>query len=196
TTEKITKEQEQIAHVISSLQEVSQKISALKKSKTNTVESHATKIDSLKSDYIECLNEQAALRNEEKTIQTQIEQIQDRNNEQYTTAEDHLIQRKKNEIEVHRIKTGLQEKRHRIEELKTSIANVEEQHTTLERTYASMQRKLYEGNERIATLSSRKEMLEDMKDNFQGFFYGVKAILQAHKKREIDPIDGVVLDLM
>jgi len=45
-----------------------------------------------------------------------------------------------------------------------------------------MQRRLYEGNEQIATFISRKEMLEEMKESYQGFFYGVKEILKAKNK--------------
>src|SRR5690625_3096694 len=39
-------------------------------------------------------------------------------------------------------------------------------------------------------------MLEEMKENFQGFFYGVKEILQASKENRLQHIFGVVLDLI
>src|SRR5699024_1387666 len=60
----------------------------------------------------------------------------------------------------------------------------------------TMQQKLYEGNEQIARINSRKEMLEEMKDSFQGFFYGVKEILQASKSNQLEEIYGAVIDVM
>ncbi|MFS8631132.1 MAG: hypothetical protein LOD92_08275, partial [Bacillales bacterium] len=50
--------------------------------------------------------------------------------------------------------------------------------------------------EHVAKLSSRKEMLLEMKKNYQGFAYGVKEILQAGKKGVLKNIVGAVIDLI
>src|SRR5699024_8372077 len=62
--------------------------------------------------------------------------------------------------------------------------------------YQDMQKKLYEGNEQIAKVTSRKEMLLEMRDAFQGYFNGVKAILKAEQKGELRDVEGAVVDLL
>src|SRR5699024_1614674 len=62
--------------------------------------------------------------------------------------------------------------------------------------YESMQKQLYEGNEQIAKIASRKEMLEEMKESFQGFFYGVKEILRASRDQQLHRVHGAVIDLI
>src|SRR5699024_10959279 len=56
--------------------------------------------------------------------------------------------------------------------------------------------KLYEGNEQIAKLTSRKDMLTEMRDAFQGYFYGVKEILRANQQGKLQDIEGTVVDLL
>src|SRR5699024_10503545 len=62
--------------------------------------------------------------------------------------------------------------------------------------YEQMQQKLFEGNEQIAKLTSRKEMLKEMRDAFQGYFYGVKEILRAQKQGKLQDIEGTVVDVL
>src|SRR5690625_5666817 len=59
-----------------------------------------------------------------------------------------------------------------------------------------MQEKLAVGNEKIARLTSRKEMLEEMKDSYQGFYFGAKEILKAKDRGAIQNVLGAVIDLI
>src|SRR5690606_42097228 len=43
---------------------------------------------------------------------------------------------------------------------------------------------------------SRKEMLEEMKEDFQGFFQGVKSVLQAREQKMLTHIHGAVIELI
>src|SRR5699024_11450932 len=51
-----------------------------------------------------------------------------------------------------------------------------------------MQEKLAVGNEKIARLTSRKEMLEEMKDSYQGCYCGAKEILKAKDSGAIQTV--------
>src|SRR5690606_3441953 len=84
----------------------------------------------------------------------------------------------------------------KLETNEKSLIQAEEKLTKQRNEYEVMQQKLYEGNEQIATITSRKEMLEEMKDSFQGYFYGVKEILQASKENRLSGIHGAVVDLI
>src|SRR5690625_2541309 len=56
--------------------------------------------------------------------------------------------------------------------------------------------KLSLGQQKIAKFRSRKEILQEMKDEFQGFYHGVKAILQARENEELKQIHGAVIELI
>src|SRR5699024_4904809 len=62
--------------------------------------------------------------------------------------------------------------------------------------YEEMRDKLQEANETIARLTARKETLEEMRDSYQGYFFGVKEVLKAAEHKELSNIHGVVLDLI
>lgn len=153
-------------------------------------------IESLKSDYIEYLNTQAVLQNESKSIERELTQLLnqgERESSSYLAFVD-----KQQRLEQHKIKQK--------KELDASVAALEEKEAALKyvneklrverQAYEIMQGKLHEGNEQIASLVSRKDMLVEMKESFQGFFYGVKEILRAKQKGILQGIDGTVLDLI
>src|SRR5690625_4762981 len=59
-----------------------------------------------------------------------------------------------------------------------------------------MRTKLDQGNRQIDRLESRKEMLEEMKEDFQGFYAGVKAVLKARDDGKINDVHGAVIELI
>lgn len=153
-------------------------------------------IEDLKSDYIEYLNQQAVIQNEQQSVVRQLQQLevkiaQHRQQHQSSLAEEKLFLQEKNgnEATLQKGEQNIQANEQIISETKARLFSARSE-------YESMQRKLYEGNEQIARLVSRKEMLTEMKDSFQGFFYGVKEILKASKVSRLQQIHGVVLDLM
>lgn len=152
--------------------------------------------ENLKSDYIEYLNDHAVLQNEEQTIQKQLNQLHVMKEEQKDRNKSFL--EKKAQLE--------QEKKALEEQISVYTNNIYTNETTFEQTkenllkernrYDDMQEKLYKGNEQIATLTSRKETLEEMKKSFQGYFYGVKEILKANQKGILKNIYGTVVDII
>lgn len=153
-------------------------------------------IEDLKSDYIEYLNEQAVLQNDKKTIERQLEQVENKANSESLDYQ-HVIEKKEQLNSLHReVESMITDLVNKLETNEKSLIQAEEKLTKQRNEYEVMQQKLYEGNEQIATITSRKEMLEEMKDSFQGYFYGVKEILQASKENRLSGIHGAVVDLI
>src|SRR5699024_2313304 len=50
--------------------------------------------------------------------------------------------------------------------------------------------------EQLTKLTSRKETLEEMKESFQGYFYGVRELLKQNKRQKRFTIYGTVFDLI
>lgn len=153
-------------------------------------------IEDLKSDYIEYLNQQAVLGNEHQSIKRQLEQLQEtfaneqQHNKTFVDEKESLGQQKiKLTEKVSLETTAVLAQENKSEVLKARLI--------LEReNLEQMQGKLYQGNEKIAKITSRIEMLEEMKESYQGYFYGVKEVLKASKRGVIANIDGSVLDLI
>lgn len=153
-------------------------------------------IEELKSVYIEYLNEQAAVRNEMQSIERQFSQINGKNKMQAGKFQNTLQLREtllsekdiadKNLSEQHEVYS---KKEQLIRQLKTAL---EEERKLFE----ELQAKLYQGYQYIEKMKSKKEMLEEMKEDFQGFFHGVKAVLKARKDSKLEQIEGAIIELI
>lgn len=153
-------------------------------------------IEKLKADYIEVLSEQAAQKNENQSLATQLEQLalksstlkskkQDLATKLADTSEKFTM--KENEISEDKVKRD-----NFISKLATLKAQFEEQ----EKQDELNREKLSSGQQIIAKLKSRKDLLEEMKDEYQGFFHGVKSILKARENQVLKGIHGAVIELI
>lgn len=161
-----------------------------------TPESLDDSIEDLKSDYIEQLNEQAITKNELKRLKEQTAQLEVQEQEQQESY--HLSVR--NETTLADEKQAWADKKDALkDELTQQEATSKQTQAQLEsdrNSLQTMQEKLSAGNEQIARLTSRKEMLEEMKDSYQGFYFGAKEILKAKDAGKMTGILGAVIDLI
>lgn len=169
---------------------------SLKKQLENTAESSEEKIEELKSDYIELLNEQAAKRNRKQSIEQQLTQMDYRQKNQLSKFESQLSEREA-------LTSALDDNQSQLEaKLVIRTTKEEELHAekqqleNIKDDYQGLQSKLNQGYQYIEKLKSKKEMLEDMKEEFQGFFQGVKAILKARDDRQLSGVHGAVIELL
>ena len=196
TKETLQNEQNELDIVKETIRSLKNSIKQLETKLFHGLDLVQDEIEDLKSDYIEYLNEQAVLQNEKQTILKQQEQISQTLERERVTFEKDIAKESELEEKVHQIESSLQ---HQKEILAEKESALQERRSSLQQKreeYDDMQRRLYEGNEQIAKYVSRKEMLEEMKESFQGFFYGVKEILKAHKSNHVENIEGVVIDLI
>ncbi|WP_071459415.1 chromosome segregation protein SMC [Bacillus massilinigeriensis] len=154
-----------------------------------------SKIDSLKSEYIDLLNRQASARNELALIDRQLGQddaksarLKEENAKFLESRED--IGNKKEALTAKLHKTSkelaVQASRYRDgqEKLQKLKLRCEEQENTLYKAYQFLQQ-----------TKSRKEALEDMQEDYSGFFQGVKEVLKARGKK-LDGIEGAIAELV
>ncbi|MDP4083006.1 MAG: chromosome segregation protein SMC [Bacillota bacterium] len=153
------------------------------------------KIESLKSEYIELLNLQAAAKNEQKNIDQQLEQQGRKNlrldeeNVKFISARNE-VEEKKNKIlsEWKEIQKSLdheivsyRENQHKLESLKNN--------------YQKQEKTLYQAYQFLQQAKSRKEMLEELEEDFSGFFQGVKEVLK-ERGNKLQGIEGAVAELI
>jgi len=153
------------------------------------------KIEALKSEYIEILNQQASAKNEIKYLDQQLEQQERKNSRldlenEKSLEERQIAQTKRNEIQAS------------LEEIQEKIANqfiaFREQQRKIESVksnYQKQEKTLYQAYQLLQQAKSRKEMLEEMEEDYAGFFQGVKEVLKA-RHNKLHGIEGAVAELV
>ncbi|WP_186577499.1 chromosome segregation protein SMC [Aquibacillus kalidii] len=153
-------------------------------------------IEEMKSEYIELLNEQAAKRNERQSIEKQVNQIGTKKSSQDGKFQGLIDERNTIEQEISELKVGLNERQGETRKSETELMDLKKSIDQNKHKYQELQTKLYQGYQYIEKLKSKKEMLEEMKEDFQGFFQGVKEILKAREENQIKDIHGAVIELV
>ncbi|MEH7177208.1 chromosome segregation protein SMC [Neobacillus vireti] len=153
------------------------------------------KIESLKSEYIERLNDQAGAKNELKYIDQQLEQQETKSSrldaENVKFIEERQIAQKK----MLHVKAALEEVQRTLSD---QVASFREKQRKLENTknnYQKQEKTLYQAYQILQQAKSRKEMLEEMEEDYSGFFQGVKEVLKARGKK-LQGIEGAVAELV
>ncbi|WLD95123.1 chromosome segregation protein SMC [Alkalihalobacillus sp. AL-G] len=152
-------------------------------------------LEQLKSEYFDCLNEQASIKNELRYLTEQLNQqsnksIQlDARNEQYIIQRQTIFDRKTSlEAKLSYVREELENQVNSFMQLKKEIENDEVK-------FADRESKLYKAYQFIQQFRSKKEMLEEMQDDYSGFFQGVREILKERNKK-LTGIEGAVAELI
>jgi len=153
-------------------------------------------IEELKSEYIEYLSKQAAKRNERQSIASQLEQINIKKSKQLEKFQDLIVLRESYQQQLKNNTQQLQDAEESYQEKETKIRELKKELESKRNLYQDAQTKLFQGYQYIEKIKSKKEMLEDMKEDFQGFFQGVKAILKAREEGKLAQIHGAVIELI
>jgi chromosome segregation protein len=197
--ERLILERKELAE---SYKEVESEVRALKQEltlKQNQLKHYSENIEeiieSFKSDYIEKLNQQASAKNEIQYLQQQLEQQSNRSgrleaeNEKYVQQRDELQKTHKElskELQIQKDK--IEEHIHLFREEKKKLESVKAKYEKQEKT-------LYQAYQYLQQAKSRKEMLEEMEDDYSGFFQGVKEVLKA-RDGALTGIEGAVAELI
>ena len=151
-------------------------------------------IEVKKSDYIEWLNKQAAAKNEKQYLLQQLTQQEHKNskldheNEKFLTERTEITAKK---LEFSRRMENLSKQ---LEDHVTSFRNQQNKLNTAKDTYQKQETTLYKAYQFLQQAKSRKELLEEMEEDYAGFFQGVKEVLKA--KGTLRGIEGAVAELI
>ncbi|MDF2039674.1 chromosome segregation protein SMC [Cytobacillus oceanisediminis] len=211
--DQLHRNMEELSMKITELKEQEEKQSALKgKLKTEAVklqkalkekqdqlklfsENTEEKIESLKSDYIEVLNSQAASRNELQNIDQQLSQQGQRSSKLEMDNEKYIADRKKNEEKKQKIQSDLESLQKELESQVHVFRTEDRKLESLKNNYQKQEKTLYQAYQYLQQAKSRQEMLEEMEEDFSGFFQGVKEVLKARGSK-LQGIEGAVAELI
>ncbi|OZU90349.1 chromosome segregation protein SMC [Virgibacillus indicus] len=194
--EELKVEKEKLAE----LQEIKQKTNKIAEElemKLATDEQNiADKIEELKTIYIENLNVQAAKRNETNSISQQLQQISGKKERQSQKFQSLIEHREKLSREYKETQDKYYARQNYCAVQESQMKQLKNELEQQRKHFQESQEKLYKGFQYIEKLKSKKEMLEEMKEDFQGFFNGVKAVLKAREEKQLQQIHGAVIELI
>ncbi|MBL3641980.1 chromosome segregation protein SMC [Bacillus sp. RHFB] len=151
-------------------------------------------IEAKKSDYIEWLNKQASAKNEKQYLLQQLAQQEHKNakldmeNEKFLTERMDITAKK---MEYSQLMDNMTKQ---LEEHVTHFRNQQNKLNAAKDTYQKQETTLYKAYQFLQQAKSRKELLEEMEDDYAGFFQGVKEVLKA--KETLRGIEGAVAELI
>ncbi|MCD1160359.1 chromosome segregation protein SMC [Peribacillus frigoritolerans] len=151
-------------------------------------------IEAKKSDYIEWLNKQASAKNEKQYLLQQLAQQEHKNakldmeNEKFLTERMEITAKK---MEYSQLMENMTKQ---LEEHVTYFRNQQNKLNAAKDTYQKQETTLYKAYQFLQQAKSRKELLEEMEDDYAGFFQGVKEVLKA--KETLRGIEGAVAELI
>ncbi len=152
-------------------------------------------IEALKGEYIETLNEQAGAKNEQRHIEQQLE-LQERKSRKLDEENSKFIDsRKLAERKRAQIQESLGEIQQLIDQQIVAYREFHHKLELLKNQYQKQEKTLYQAYQFLQQAKSRKQMLEEMEEDYSGFFQGVKEILKARGSR-LHGIEGAVAELV
>lgn len=153
------------------------------------------KIESLKSDYIEILNQQATYKNELQNIESQLGQQDHRSKKLEEDNQKYLEERQVIEKKRSEILKKLTEVQQQLEEQVHIFRNEQKKLENLRAHYEKQEKTLYQAYQFLQKAKSRKDMLEEMEEDYSGFFQGVKEVLKA-RDNKLSGIEGAIAELI
>ncbi|MRX70564.1 chromosome segregation protein SMC [Bacillus lacus] len=152
------------------------------------------KIEEMKNVYFDLLNEQVSKRNESSYLEEQLQQQDMKKNRLKNNNQRYLVERQ----ELEHKKAGLSSKLETAgEQLAEHIQDFRSTQQKLERNrenYQKQESALYKAYQFLQQMRSRKEVLENMQEDYAGFFQGVKEILKA--RESLEGIHGAIAELV
>lgn len=160
------------------------------------LESNLTEqIESLKSDYIEWLNERAAKSNERSYLEQERTKTAEKRKRLLADHEEWLNHRNQLKAEKDEAERNWQNEKNRLDQLLQEHQQLKEQEQTAAEKIAENDRLIQEASRHREKLSSRAEVLEEMENEYAGFYQGVKEILKRRDAKE-SGIAGAVAEVI
>ncbi|ADU30788.1 chromosome segregation protein SMC [Evansella cellulosilytica] len=157
----------------------------------NTVE----RLEQLKADYIEWLNEKASQKNEIRYLEEQLSKQENKQERMDKDNQELLTKREQIRVKLQEAQQEWKTEKSVIEEKINAFQLKKQQYGETEREYEKKENFLYEAFRHVQQLKSRKEVLEEMQNDYSGFFLGVKEILK-ERDRQFKGIKGAVAELI
>lgn len=186
--------QEQLSQQSSKIEKLSKKIEDKKLDKQRLESDKEEAIEQLRASYIELMQEQTSLKNEQAYLEQQISKqsiVKEKvsknaadSKSEYETIDSIVVEKR----EQHKfLKTELDKLLKQFQSLKTDL-------DMFDRSYETKQKRLSETTDQLQQAKAKRNSLVEMQENYTGYFAGVKSVMQ--HKDNLEGIVGTIADLI
>ncbi|MCF6410537.1 chromosome segregation protein SMC [Pseudalkalibacillus salsuginis] len=152
-------------------------------------------LEQLKSEYFDCLNEQTSIKNEIRYLTEQLEQQTSKSSRLHERHRQYMEERDRIAIQKEDLTEKLKDVQTELEIQVDAFMKLKTEIEKDEKTLSDKESKLYKAYQFIQQFRSKKEMIEEMQEDYSGFFQGVREILKERGKR-LSGIEGAVAELI
>lgn len=156
----------------------------------------AAREEDLRAEMLEVLSSAAQHRNEVRYLEQQEETLQRRQEKLGSDIERAKGERDEVLSRIANLQEKLQETSASLEETRQQYLEITEKIRHAETELESWNRKLRELQQKMDGLSSRRDTLREMKEDFDGFALGVRTVLKARENGALRGVHGAVAELI
>ena len=175
-----------------SQQQMAQK--ALEKDITRYSKSAKTQLEELRSDYVEVMQQQTNVNNDLKHLERRYQQEQSRSNKELTGYDALTLEKTEVDRELEQVTKACESQERSVKELVTEYQEQSKVSEGLKQRIGANEIQMYEALKILQQAQARQKSLQELQDNYSGYYRGVKAVLK--EKQTLPGIVGAVAELI
>jgi chromosome segregation protein len=152
--------------------------------------------DQLKSELLETLNRMAQARNEIRYSEQQVESLARRLDRLEEERQKWSDQQGKIVVRKQELTTKLEDTVREIEEIRTHYAELSQSTKNKQGLLDEAQGMVRKWEQKLDALTSRRDTMKEMANDYDGFMQGVKEVLKAKNRKDLRGIRGAVAELL
>lgn len=151
-------------------------------------------IEELRAKYVDHMQHQANIGNELKNLEREYTQEMAKNQSSLEKQENIGKDYKQKQEELNDVTSQLEQLQESLSEQRKQFNQLQEKQQSYQKQYEDTQKKMYQLMDETRQIKARIKSLQDIQENYSGFYQGVRIVLQ--QRNELSGIAGAVAELM
>lgn len=192
---ELNKETENLSDIEQEVNKLDHELKSKQSSLEQMIQHVDDRLEQLKGDYIDRLNEHASLKNEYRHLDQMIQQYKQKLQRVEHEHKQFVDERRDIQVQITEKEQEIKVINDKVIALRQSYQQQLERKKQLFHETEKLEETYRQTTSLLEQISSRRQFLIEMKDDFTGFFHGVKEVLKA-RNRSLQGIDGAVAELI
>ncbi|QIL46166.1 chromosome segregation protein SMC [Vagococcus coleopterorum] len=169
-------------------------VSELETLVTKYSQSAKDRLADLRSEYVELMQSQASANNDLKHLEKQYEQESQKNKSAMGRHEQLVTKNTELETREEKAQTNLETHQAKLTEMQSAYLSLQQKTTTQKQELTTKEKQMYDAMGILQQAKARQKSLQELQENYAGFYQGVRAVLKA--KSELSGVVGAVAELI
>ena len=151
-------------------------------------------LDEMRGQYVDAMQEQASIGNELKHLERQSHQETAKNQQALTKQAAVQEELAEKSAQLQALQTKLATEQAALADQRNAYTHTQEQVQRYQQQFTETQKKMYQLMNELQQVKARQKSLQDIQENYTGFYQGVRLVLQ--HKQSLSGILGAVAELV